>query len=71
MGISSRTLCSVQNTSPCRQVGTSEGFRSAAPDGSIGQFEADNLAGMTSGTIDRRDMPVVLASVHRGVREGL
>lgn len=35
--------------------------------GSIEQFEADTLAGMASGTFDRRDMPIVLASVRRWV----
>ena len=39
--------------------------------GSIEQFEADVLAGMANGILDRRDMPVVLASVQRWVREGL
>ena len=39
--------------------------------GSIEQFEADALAGVAYGTLDRRDMPAVLASVQRWVREGL
>lgn len=39
--------------------------------GSIEQFEADTLAGMANRTLDCRDMPAVLASVQRWVREGL
>ena len=39
--------------------------------GSIEQFEAGALAGMANGTLDRRDIPAVLASVQRWVREGL
>jgi hypothetical protein len=39
--------------------------------GSIEQFEADTLTGLANGILDHRDMPVVLASVQRWVREGL
>ena len=38
--------------------------------GPIEEFEAEVQAGMAAGRYDPRDMPLVLASVQRWVREG-
>ena len=39
--------------------------------GSFDAFEVEARAGMAAGVLDTRDMPAVLASVQRWVRDGI